>query len=712
MTDRPGDQFSRWSSESTNPDQFLILKLNKPAIVEKIIFGKFEKTHVCNVKKFKVFGGLQPDQVCNELLDAGLNNDNVPETFSLRHSLLGKDFACSYIKVVPIQSSGPSFNYSIWYVELQGRDEEELVRKGINWLNQCREKEAIRLCLKHFRQKNYTEAFESLEKRTKVQLEDQLLTHLHQLLVIDGDFRAVEKLLQTAANDRIFNDYLRRQEYKPVWAAMNPKSGKPGMRGGHQMSIDPVGEMIYLFGGWDGVKDLSDFWSYSIRSNEWTCLDPDTFASGGPSARSCHKMTIDLQRKKIFVLGRYTSFRNRDNVKSDFFVYDIETNHWQMITDDTHAMGGPRLIFEHQMVFDMRDNTLYVFGGRVFLPTDSGETSDSEQIIMSGLYAYHVPTNSWKCLRPDANANNNMESQDMKPRTGHSILFHEKSRQLYIFAGQRQKEHLRDFLAYDVDTDQVRVIFDGDDKVVPDGVGGCTQRATIDSDLNEIHVFSGSNKERRESLQNSFWVYDMIHKRWSCVHTIGKSCDSLTAASAVVSDGRRDGPPPRYAHQLVYDHIRKVHFLFGGNPGHNHSVRGRKGDANEESGSAVRLDDFWSLELVRPTSDQLLRKCKQIVRELEYRELVAKNELLAVSYLRTDLSETFDHNNENERRKFQSLAALIFSGPDCLKDDSQIQCEAEDACHTLRTKVYDRLIEFFPPDMTQPKGNLLDLIQC
>lgn len=48
---------------------------------------------------------------------------------------------------------------------------------------QYREHESVRLCLKHFRKKNYTEAFEALQKASNVQLEDPLLTQLHQALV-------------------------------------------------------------------------------------------------------------------------------------------------------------------------------------------------------------------------------------------------------------------------------------------------------------------------------------------------------------------------------------------------------------------------------------------------------------------------------------------------------------------------------------------------
>ena len=48
-------------------------------------------------------------------------------------------------------------------------------------------------------------------------------------------------------------------------------------------------------------------------------------------------------------------------------------------------------------------------------------------------------------------------------------------------------------------------------------------------------------------------------------------------------------PVPRFAHQLVYDHIHKVHYLFGGNPG-------------KDSLPKMRLDDFWSLRVCRTLS--------------------------------------------------------------------------------------------------------------
>lgn len=41
--------------------QYLVLKLQNISIVKYIKFGKYERPHVCNLKRFKVYGGLQDD---------------------------------------------------------------------------------------------------------------------------------------------------------------------------------------------------------------------------------------------------------------------------------------------------------------------------------------------------------------------------------------------------------------------------------------------------------------------------------------------------------------------------------------------------------------------------------------------------------------------------------------------------------------------------
>ena len=41
------------------------------------------------------------------------------------------------------------------------------------------------------------------------------------------------------------------------------------------MCIDVEDKIIYLIGGWDGSKDLADFWAYSIKDGQWKCFSED-----------------------------------------------------------------------------------------------------------------------------------------------------------------------------------------------------------------------------------------------------------------------------------------------------------------------------------------------------------------------------------------------------------------------------------------------------
>lgn len=158
----------------------------------------------------------------------------------MRHTIEGRNFPCRYIKIMPIQSWGPSFNFSIWHVELRGLDGYDTVQEAAQWLQMYKERESIRICLKHLRQHNYSEAFESLQKKTRVHLEDPLLTELHRILVIEGDFDRCEALIERAVREGMFSEYVRSQAYTPLWRPVFPANSKerPGMRGGHQMCID------------------------------------------------------------------------------------------------------------------------------------------------------------------------------------------------------------------------------------------------------------------------------------------------------------------------------------------------------------------------------------------------------------------------------------------------------------------------------------------
>lgn len=744
LRDEPSKQSSRWSSGSNAPPQYLILKLNHPAIVRKIRFGKFEKNHVCNMKKFKILAGMNENSLI-EVCKGGLRNDQHAEVFDLKHSRNGKAFPARFIKIVPIIPWGPAFNFSIWYVELRGVDDSSIVKPCLKaYYNEC-EKETIRLCLKHFRQHNYIDAFDALQKKAKVTLEHPLLTELHRRLVIEGDFEGCEDLMEKAMKDKFCSHYINHQEYKAKWINMSryttPQAdGVPGMRGGHQMCMDDLNNHVYLLGGWDGTKDLSDFWRYEVDRATWVCLSRDTDNDGGPSARSCHKICIDCENGKLYTLGRYldSSKRSASTVKNDFHVYHIGERRWDVLSSDTALESGPRLIFDHQMCIDQKSQTIYVFGGRILTahtPVVTGSMRPMPEF--SGLFRYNIPSNTWQLLREDSG---NAGPQDIRSRMGHSMLLDTKQHMLYIFGGQRSKEYVNDFFSYDIDQDSVTMIHDGTKK--EDGVPppGFTQRATINAELGEVHMLSGLSKDkdkREDNMHNSFWIYCMVDDVWTCVYkneSLSESTASHRLADAKLmvshfgdmSFNTESEPCPRYAHQLVYDPVRQIHYMFGGNPGSKATPR-------------VRLSDFWSLLLLRPSEDDLLKKCRYMIREHSYKELSVRDPLAAMLYLQNEVSEMVAHQDPKEERKFCRLAISLFGDDSDSESDhessdytsvqdkfnlpkksSRVPQESTyhhlkyadvDKTHLKRIKLFDAVSSFFPEDMTQPSNNITDKMQ-
>uniref|UniRef100_A0A336KGX1 CSON006912 protein n=1 Tax=Culicoides sonorensis TaxID=179676 RepID=A0A336KGX1_CULSO len=737
--DQSSNQTSRWSSSSNNPPQYLILKLQRPSIVKKVKFGKYEKAHVCNLKKFKIYGGL--DETCAVLLlESGLKNDAIPEVFDLRYrTSSGELLPIRYIKIMPLLTFGPSFNFSIWYLEFLGNDDAIFVSSSLKTYNIEREAEIIRLCLKYFRQQGYDRAFNALQEQTNVQLESPIIQELHNNLVIDGNFNETEKQIEYLINNGLMDEYLSCQPYNVTWKSLQTGTNKPGKRGGHQLCLDPINRLIYLYGGWNGCEDLSDLWVYDISNSQWTLIHENSEEFGGPAARACHKMVFDTHNSQIFMIGKYieSSARTKAKLTSDFYLYDTKSQTWFLICDDTKSVGGPDLIYDHQLAIDSERRTIYVFGGRILTCSNSDEINSDQ--YYSGLYEYNISNNVWTlllvdCAHPTAAL---PEVNSIKSRITHSMLFHDKNRKLYIFGGQRGKEYMTDFITYDVDTQEVsHILSDNSNNDTKNGPqAGLTQRATIDTDRDEIYVLTSlsKGKERRGDMDlNSLWMFSLKTLEWSCVYRSDEHKE-LSPSS----------PCPRYAHQLVYEPKSKVHYLFGGNPGINWK-------------SNLRLDDFWSLYLIKPNHESALQKCRYLIRTQEYEELVKQDPIRGLHYLQTHLYKAIDRENQEQVNAFHKLATLLFKldslgskkefnvAPSPSTED-QFQLISIDSpgssnmmspCSSMdlyaynidqvtkitnqkqndaevkrgRYIVYNKLIEFLPQKMCQPKSNLTDFI--
>ncbi|KAI8376660.1 Muskelin N-terminus-domain-containing protein [Choanephora cucurbitarum] len=688
---QPTQQASRWSSGVNNHEQFITIKFEKPVVARNIIFGKFHKGHVCNLKEFKVYGGMDPNEHMLELLHNGLRNDTEPESFPLKHQSKDLIFPIKYLRIVPLSAFGANFNYSIWYLEVRGINEPTLIQRVYSEFEAFKETETVRLCLKYFRQRNMMDAFSLLKHKTGIELEHPLLSQLHQYVVIDADFEAAQQVLQRAHYELdIYNAYSENATYQPVWRQILPsQSSIPSPRGGHQMCIDVQTQTIYVLGGWDGKQDLSDFWSFDIKRNQWTLLSEDTQLQGGPSARSCHKICFDPASQSIFVLGRYVEPLQVTNVnqplESDFYRYYTGLNQWIKISDHTAFEGGPELIFDHQMCMDSNGETLYVFGGR----TVSGDPTLQNY---SGLYAYYIQSNEWKLISTHYRNNTALKS-----RVGHSMLFDPTSRALYVFAGQRGKDYLSDLHRYDVDQDRVtEIVQDYTRDAGPDT--GFNQRATLDERLQELYVLSGYKRNTSaEEVKNALWVYSIKKNSWQKVYQNENHHQE---------DRLLSGPCPRYAHQMVYDSVHQTQYIFGGNPGDN-------------SNPSKRLDDFWELKLLKPNPSSILRRNFYLIRMQKLKELCRKafshETLIALDYLRNRVTPVVDHENQSESKEFHEICANL-----CLLEtvqDETDECsrkrtiESDLSSSEERTRLFEKILEFIPQEMKEPLGKLTSAVK-
>lgn len=836
--------------------QYLVLKLDQPAIVTSIMFGKFHKAHPCNLRDFKVFGGPSPDPhsgLWMRLLRGGLRNDAVSEEFPLRWTdAEDVPMPIRYIKLVPLAAHSNNYNCSIWHVALRGVSEPALVRRASIEYDEHRESETMRLILKHLRSRGHHEAFTSLLKSAKLEappstsyssqsitpenrrpaerpLEHPIVTRLFEA-IMKADWDAAEQCLELSAADEhsqqqhgtksqesfgLFQSFVSRCAQQAQWTRLDATDADgdiPSPRGGHQLIVDSVRGTAYLFGGWSGERDLCDLWVYHMAECRWRRISADTREQGGPGPRSCHKMAYSSRSGLIYVLGRYVDYsptssanrppgsspnpaasssspppsqpaetgtneRQTPNVRaasrdspmrtsaehamsspqgnastaraasgseppsassggytSDFYRFSTRSERWDRLSADTFADGGPKLIFDHQMVVDDENQMLYVFGGRV-------AHWDPGHLELSGMWKYDCIQRSWTFIFDD----DTRTGDKILSRAGHSMLLDvgrqgEKKKQLWIIAGQRGDTYLADMHVYDLNTKSVREIsHDYSQGGGPEG--GFTQRATIDCEKRQIYLFSGLIRRLKVSddrLHSAFWLYRMDTDNWEVVwqgygdsggrrmpaevgsergHTdVGDEEDDdeddegqedavmeeqpsrrNTERSTVAGTDRsmqvdpapapaatrkrkrqkEREPQPRYASEMIYDPKQETFLLFGGNP-------------SDSRVPSVRLDDLWSLNLLRPGVQEILRRAKFTLRRQRFREMAqaagrsqnasasAAGHLEAASavsdggmaamealmYLQTQVSEVVDHNIEEESRTFRQLVTGLLQKSD------------------------------------------------
>ena len=119
-------------------------------------------------------------------------------------------------------------------------------------------------------------------------------------------------------------------------------------------------------------------------------------------------------------------------------------------------------------------------------------------------------------------------------------------------------------------------------------------------------------------------------------------------------------PRPRFAAQMVYDNKKGNFYIFGGNPA-------------ESNSPAIRLDDLWCLDLVRPSISEILRRAKFKLRKQRFLEMAQEADQIdgggpggigamqALIYLQTQVSQVVNHDAPEESQSFRRLMSHLLN---------------------------------------------------
>ncbi|KAJ2853634.1 hypothetical protein J3B02_003054 [Coemansia erecta] len=336
----------------------------------------------------------------------------------------------------------------IWFVELHGTMNPQIVQGIIADFDRVKRQEVVRSCLRFFRDHGYTDAFRALERQASVHLEMPILAEIHKALVETRDYEKVERLLCQAEREGMFESSTEKIPYAAAWRPADLNTFTvPSARGGHQMCVDEESRYAYLYGGWDGTNNLGDLWMLSLDSNQWSCISSNTRDQGGPGPRSCHAMCFDSAHKCIYIMGKYVDHEYRGNtgLDNDLYCYDTLNGEWLVLSENTEIHNGPKLLFNAQMVFDPRFCCLYIYGGKVVLPDANDST-----IVYSGLYRYDLRKHRWTRLKPDFHMLE--QEQHVRGRYFHSMLIDPDLQRLYILSSKRDVSTPGDLFIYDIAT--------------------------------------------------------------------------------------------------------------------------------------------------------------------------------------------------------------------------------------------------------------------
>uniref|UniRef100_A0A1B0DRD9 Kelch domain-containing protein 4 n=1 Tax=Phlebotomus papatasi TaxID=29031 RepID=A0A1B0DRD9_PHLPP len=156
-----------------------------------------------------------------------------------------------------------------------------------------------------------------------------------QLIFFGGNFYDGKKA-------EVYDDLFMYNIAKDSWTVLRG-GDKPLPRSGHQMVATATdGGQLWMFGGeYSSPSQLqfhhySDLWVFRIKERQWEKIP----ASGGPSARSGHRMV--LLKKRLFVFGGFHDNNHSYKYFNDVHFFSLEDYKWTKIDVAGVAPPPPR----------------------------------------------------------------------------------------------------------------------------------------------------------------------------------------------------------------------------------------------------------------------------------------------------------------------------------------------------------------------------------
>ncbi|GAA5939325.1 hypothetical protein JCM1841_002936 [Sporobolomyces salmonicolor] len=488
----------------------------------------------------------------------------------------------------------------------------------------------------------------------------------------------------------------------------------------------------------------SDFWRYKAVGpgrGTWERLSEDTRKDGGPSLLFDHAMVVHSATQRLFVFGGKSQPYDPDASDggaaiaspssaqySGMYCYDIRARRWSHLFGDPTSTTNASFVAErllsragHAMILDpgVNNPTIYVYSGQ----RDTRYEND--------LWAIRLASAS---STADDEAEDDEKEEDLLWRQGavidlpHRAVAHSLVDPAALPASPEaspSRAPIASSSSSQPTIVQIRRLHPLSSvpssglplpfglAPVPDDPTSChppasfTPRLTLDPSTRTWTLLTGlmrvgAGENTTEVPLEGVWRRGKgPGGKWARIEE--------WASGGAGAGGAR--PRARFASQVVYDPLRKEHYVFGGHP-------------QDPDDPDLRLDDFWRLKIVDPTPDEALRMAKFLVRKQRFTELcTSAPTLLALQYLQNDLSSVVDHASPAESQAFRTCMTSVLAAPPAHNIDVPLDGSgelprldgAEDQdegrgskaeLYRQRHQLFEELMGFFPRCERQPDEEL------